>query len=290
MQPPLNALHAVVGPDGVLVLTLQAHPDRWNYSAEALRKAGINPVQFFGTDGSCASMPALSMGCVAQSAASEAWCAAQSKTGVGCEGRWEQAIADSHRRALVLASQREWDWTMITEDDVVPVGPGQWMQSFQEAWSRIPKSTKIVRFNWCFSPVEIRQEVLFDAGHFKLIRWTGESTTYYSGGCTGAYMVHRTIIPTLLGLFPCCCAVDCCFEHELYDRPFDGNATVGMMILVNLDSRGSAEYISNVPGHTDEYGALMQANGVLASLAHRRCLSRCKQHLMSKLNEEVALD
>jgi len=53
----------------------------------------------------------------------------------GCRSKTEQAITDSHRRALQAAMERNnSEWTAILEDDVVPLHPGYFDASFKEAW------------------------------------------------------------------------------------------------------------------------------------------------------------
>mmetsp|Transcript_159138 Transcript_159138/g.296562 ORF Transcript_159138/g.296562 Transcript_159138/m.296562 type:complete len:363 (-) Transcript_159138:124-1212(-) len=259
----LKGLHKVVGPDGVLMITLARHPGptRFGHSAKHLRSAGIYPVPFVGTDGVCSSEKMLNLGCADQETGG--WCSVKGKVGLGCVSKNEQAIADSHRRALLLAQERSWNWTMVMEDDVVPVWPAQWMRAFRKAWSKVPPQTKIVRFNWCFNapkaPAQLREEIIHDAGFFQLVRWTGVAKNYYAGGCTGAYMVHKSIIPELVNLFPCCCAVDCCFENELFDQQVEADGTTrGMQILLNMDSSGSVDYRSQAGGHENERGSIIQ--------------------------------
>lgn len=268
-----SSLHSVVGPDGVYMISRLRDAARFNFSMERLREASIYPSKFLATDGTCASDPALNKGCARQSDDTTAqWCESLHKTGSGCGSHAEQAIADSHRRALVAASERKYNWTLILEDDAVLVRPKRWNQAFKRAWEKVPPETKIVRFSWCMAgnTSVVMQPTYADAGDFRLIQWTGYATGYRAGGCTSGYMVHRDIIPQMVGLFPCCCAVDCCYENDLYNRVIEGSAdTKGMTIMMSMDSWGSDEYIVNVGNGYNywgpQFGVMFQALGDLGS-------------------------
>jgi hypothetical protein len=267
-----SSLHEVVGSDGVFMISRLRDAMRFNFSMERLRVAGIYPSKFLATDGTCASEPALGKGCAKQSDDSPQWCESLHKTGSGCGNTAEQAIADSHRRALIAANERKHNWTLILEDDAVLVRPNRWNQAFRRAWQKVPPETKIVRFSWCMPGNEsvIQQPTYADAGDFRLIQWTGYANGYRAGGCTSGYMVHRDIIPQMVGLFPCCCAVDCCFENDLYNRVVEGTTdTKGMTIMMSMDSWGSNEYIVDVGNAFNhwgpQYGVMFQALGDLAS-------------------------
>lgn len=266
-----SSLHDVVGPDGVLMLSLGRDASRFQFSEEKLGIAGIRPSKMLATDGSCASEGVLSMGCVSQNNENSEWCSKLQKTGSGCEKKAEQGIADSHRRALLAAQAREHDWTMVLEDDTVLVRPQRWDDAFKRAWKKVPPSTKIIRLSWCLpgNASQIIQPTYMDAGDFKLIKWEGYATGYRAGGCTAAYMVHRDIIPEMLNLFPCCCAVDCCFENDLYNRVVgtDRSETFGMTIMLSLDGWGSQEYIAEREKSQwgVQYGVMMQALSDLTS-------------------------
>jgi hypothetical protein len=266
-----SSVHDVVGPDGVLMISLERDSSRFEFSEDHLGIAGIRPTKLLATDGKCASDDSLQMGCASQNRQNAEWCSKLQKTGTGCQGKAEQAIADSHRRALLAAHDREYNWTMILEDDSVLVRPHRWDKAFKKAWSQIPPGTEIVRLSWCLpgNSSSIFQPAYIDAGEFKLIKWHGYTTGYRAGGCTTAYMVHRNIIPEMLSIFPCCCPVDCCLENDLYNRVqgHSRSETRGMTIMLSMDGWGSQEYIAE---HARSqwgvhYGVVMQALSDLVS-------------------------
>lgn len=267
-----SSLHDVVGPDGVLMVSLARAGERFQYVEEKLGAAGIHPSKLLATDAKCASKAALEQGCVAQNSAGAAgWCSKNHKTGHGCGTKAESAIADSHRRALLAARDRDYNWTMVIEDDTVLVRPERWDNAFKRAFEKVPPETQIVRLSWCMpgKAEDIKQPAFIDAGDFRLVKWNGYSTGYRAGGCTGAYMVHRNVIPEMLHLFPCCCAVDCCFENDLYNRVMgpSKHETRGMTIMMSMDGWGAQEYIAE---HEQsqwgvQYGVMMQAQSDLRS-------------------------
>lgn len=276
-----SSLHEVVGIGGVLMISLESRPDRFNYSARLMEEVGIVPHLLPATEAHCASQEQLSSGCkLEDDEGTPAWCLAQrssarNKEGTGCQSKVEQAIADSHRRALELAQERAHEWTAIFEDDTVPVRPQRWNRAFKKAWARVPETAKIVRLSWCMiarGPGEPTIQTWSDEGDFRLSTVTGfgrESIDYKAGGCTGAYMVHRSIIPDLLALFPCCCAVDCCFEHDLFNRKStDGNGkTKGEQVLVNLDAWSWSPASNHIEEYSSpqHYGVMKQDRSLIST-------------------------
>lgn len=262
-----GSLHDVVGRDGVMVISLLRKPFRFEHSAALLRQAGIWPTEFPAAEAPCLQKEELDAVCPLESNYEIAQSSCQSKSGSGCRSTTEQAIAESHRRALVAAEKRpsNWDWTAILEEDVVPVRPERWNSAFRQAWEKVPEGIKIVRLSWCNFPGDhpgysMASDTHSDAGEFRLVNWTGyhpagsevpPGRKYNSGGCTGGYMVHRSIIPKLLGLFPCCCALDCCLQYDFFGRsPEGGEATdqektLGTKIMLGIDAWGSVEYAMN---------------------------------------------
>jgi len=267
-----SSMHDVVGPDGVLMISRAGDIKRFAFSEEHLGTAGVRPSKLLATDGSCASETALEKGCVGQTGPYGAWCKHTKRTGNGCAYKAEQAIADSHRRALLVAQERQQhNWTLITEDDAVLVRPQRWDKAFEKAWKKIPSATRIVRLSWCMpgTASDIIQPTLTDTGEFNLIRWHGYQTGYRAGGCTTSYMVHREVIPEMLGLFPCCCPVDCCFENDMYNRVTGSSRseTRGMELMISIDGWGSEGYIKEHErqGWGTQYGVMTQARDELAS-------------------------
>lgn len=253
------------------MISLERDSSRFLFSEQNVGIAGIRPSKFSATDATCASDDLLNMGCVSQADWSDDWCMEADKTGIGCKFQAEQAIADSHRRALLAANERDYNWTMILEDDTVLVRPHRWDKAFKKAWQKIPDEVRIVRLSWCLpgKSSEILQPTHLDAGEFRLIKWHGYTTGYRAGGCTSAYMVHKEIIPEVLGVFPCCCAVDCCLENDLYNRVQGSSEseTRGMTIMLSMDGWGAQEYIAE---HAKSqwgvhYGVMMQAASDLVS-------------------------
>jgi len=118
----------------------------------------------------------------------------------------------SHRRALLVAKDRNSTWTAIFEDDAVPVDQTNFNTNFRKVWGQVPEGVGYVRLGWCpFTHDE--QTTNFTYDHFRLV------SGLPVGGCTTAYMVHRDIIPTLLGLFPCCSSLDACLNSDLFATP-----------------------------------------------------------------------
>lgn len=263
-QPAANfrygSLHDVVGHDGVLVISLLRKPERFDHSSALLQQAGIWPTEFPAVDAMCLQSEELEKACYLGTDQEPDPQTCSDKHGRGCNNV-EQAIAESHRRALQRALQRSSPWTAILEEDTVPVRPERWSTAFKKAWERVPEGVKIVRLSWCNFPGDhegfnMAQDTFADAGDFLLANWTGyedaSSREYNAGGCTGGYMVHRSIIPELLNLFPCCCAWDCCLEKDFFERPVRlqgprGEEAVprGMQVMLNMDAWGSIDYAMN---------------------------------------------
>jgi hypothetical protein len=180
-------------------------------------------------------------------------CLRKGRAGLGCSVLAERAIAESHRRALTAAAQRDAEWTMVLEDDAVPVRPARWDAAFRAAWPKVPQHVKIVRLSWCTFPGDFPSDTpaadnWADAGEFHFVNWLGfePNHRYNPGGCTSGYMVHRDIIPEILQLFPCCCALDCCLQHDFFEKPAPGdNIPRGLKLMLNMDAWGSTQYASD---------------------------------------------
>jgi hypothetical protein len=251
--PFLSSFHEVVGNDGVLMLVLERAAYRYTHAVNQLKRIGIYPVTIAATDGTCASPQALAKGC----SSGKKNC--QGRTGNGCTGEAEKGIADSHRRALEAALRRENDWTAILEDDAVPVliEGLNWDAEFHRAWATRPADAKFVRLSWCSAPgVAVGPRITEPAsaanGQFQFIKNA-------VGGCTAAYMVHKSIIPKLLKVFPCCCAVDCCYEWDFFSK--------NPSSITNLVAIGSDAYISSHEKSEwgKHHGVMMQAKKSLPS-------------------------
>lgn len=271
-EPHRGSLHDVVGPDGVILITLVREPQRSRFSKAQLKLIGIYPRILPATDGLSAAPEFLATGCAAKPTSGESHSAiSNSCGGRGCFSALEQAIARSHRTALEHALNREAEWTAIMEDDVMATldETTRWDQEFRRAWLQRPQGMKIARLNWCFggapeplsSPSEPRQGAFF---------WV---RTPKPGGCTTAYMVHKSIIPELLTeVFPSCCAVDCWLENNFFLKrdPRVPEKTRAQTILANLEVLGTPSYVINhTRSHWDRHhGVLMQEREWLPSTRH----------------------
>lgn len=270
--PGMGALHEVVGDDGLLMISLADTPERYDYSTSALRRVGAYTTKFPATDVSSVSPEQLASSCPLRADAGgkadqEGWCSEHGKAGPGCASQIEQAIADSHRRALVEASKRYIPWTAIMEDDMIPVDIDRWGSAFQKAWAKVPPEVRIVRLSWCtFLFNDTR--TLVDVAPFRLVDWVGRESDgiYQAGGCTGAYIVHQDIIPELLNVFPCCCGLDCCLSWDFYNKKTDSGKTVGQTVMLNMDAHGSTEFARGFT-MTDikQSGIFVQDNRILVS-------------------------
>lgn len=265
-------VHDIVGDSGVLQIVLErSSTERADVSEQVLASAGIKATRFAATDVQTATQEELSQSCPLNTeAGTPEWCSANGKVGPGCLDTVAQAITDSHRRALIKASERSSsDWTMVIEDDVVPVHPEDWDANFRKAWQHVPENVGMVRLARCvfeqdLGPVRKRNTTIF-AGGFQLVDWpywtdSAPKQRYYTGGCTTGYMVHKKLIPELLGLFPCCCPIDCCFENQLFYSKGKGEAEFrGEEIMTNLDHWDTREYAKDFTGFMQE-GVMVQDN------------------------------
>lgn len=267
-----GAMHDVVGPDGVYMLSLHRRPDRFNYSYRRLARAQVFATNFPAADAKCEKQEALSQGCIQSrdvNPHAEATCKAKFGWGIGCPTETDQAIAESHRRALVNAQQRSYNWTTILEDDAVPLNPLAWNKAFNDAWPHVPDWVRMIRLSWCNWWDHYQPEVYIDGGTFKLYRWLSDPNwpeKYQAGLCTGGYMVHKDALPDLLGLFPCCCGSDCCFAGNLFDVVIGpGNETWGSKYMLNLDILNSTNMTTGW-GPGNQLGIIAQDNRRLGSI------------------------
>mmetsp|Transcript_119721 Transcript_119721/g.211638 ORF Transcript_119721/g.211638 Transcript_119721/m.211638 type:complete len:350 (-) Transcript_119721:63-1112(-) len=268
-----GSIHEVVGNDGVLVISLERKPERFEYVASKLATAGIRAVKFPATDVADASWMELDRGCLSSDHPDVMRMCKDNfdKRGAwGCSEKVVQAIAESHRRALMAAQQRDSQWTAILEDDVVPVNPERWDQAFKKAWSKIPPESKIVRLSWCMIVEKPRDtmRIYADTGDFVLAKWVGlDDATYHPGLCTGGYVVHKSIIPELLSLFPCCSAVDTCY-FDLAQRTVDASGeSWGMEVMISMQARESRDVIEKITSDPwlAQHGVMYQDRGVMLS-------------------------
>jgi hypothetical protein len=238
------------------MIGLERTPDRYTFAANQLKTIGIYPSTMPATDGSCASPEALGKGCAAHGSPR-----CGGKTGDGCAFSAEAAIADSHRRALEIAYSRPQQWTAIFEDDTIPVQIEgvNWDYEFNVAWKALPSNAKIVRLSWCVAP-GLSGRVPQPAAGGSRFQWV-QATSDAIGGCTAAYIVHKSIIPQLLAVFPCCSAVDCCYEWDYFHNQ-NGNS-----VLYNLVAIGGDQWIASHerPDWGTAHGVLMQAKNQLGS-------------------------
>jgi hypothetical protein len=260
----LSALHEVVGIDGVLVIHLErAHRKDTIYPR--LNEVGIYPTIVPAVDVALASNDTLRQGCLLHgepSTASE--CGGGStpflKAGDGCSSV-EQAIAESHRQALLKAQTRNSSWTAIFEDDAVPVSPANFNRDFKQIWAQIPPDTGLVRLAWCLGH---HKDPKYD--NFRLV--SGMAT----GGCATAYMVRRDFVPKMLGVFPCCSGLDACFWFDLYAWPhrcqnIDQDKCWGQRYMLGIDTAES-ETLTHGWASFPQQGIFAQDNRKAHSLRH----------------------
>jgi hypothetical protein len=232
-------LHDLVGRDGVKVISLARTPKRFDKTAEELAKAGILATSFQATDVSTARQEELRYGCIGKSSPHLDKCVPH----YGCVYRSEQAIAASHRKVLEAVQSRRENWTAIVEDDMVPVPADSWNGAFKAAWSKLQEvapEARFVRLSWCnlVNPEKDNTVIFADAGAFTL-------TKSLNGFCTGAYMVHRDIIPEMLRLFPCCGPVDICFSNWLTNQDKNGQAH-GLKFTISIQLKDSRKKITEI--------------------------------------------
>jgi len=260
-----GSIHKVVGEDGVLQLRLDSI--RHARATQQLHSAGIVPTAFQATDARKASQDQLKAACPLSSDSEASFTCKKQEVNLkidaplgldgqaGCQSNVEQAIVDSHRRALVAASKRSNEWTAILEDDVVPVHAAAFSEAFKRTWEKVPSWAKMVRLNWCTGDQElgsIRKETFADVSPFRLVNnmsWydtEADKRRYYTGGCATGYMVHKSILQEMLDIFPCCCGIDCCMERQFFYAPAksggaEGHQYRGQQVMINMDAWDTRE-------------------------------------------------
>jgi GR25 family glycosyltransferase involved in LPS biosynthesis len=260
----LSFIHKIVGRGGVIQISLQRHPQRASYAATQLKAVGIDPVTIAATDAACAPQQTLDEGCNQNCAPEEA------------------AIAHSHKRALEVAALRNETWTLILEDDTVPVlqdgvAGSTWDAELRDIWAQLPSNARVVRLSWCWPGNWFTQWTTDTIGKGKM-RFTqfgmqspSQQIWNSVGLCTDAYMVHKDVVPKLLSIFPCNCALDACMGWKFFNS-WDSSGTVPMLsYLYNLDMVGSISLIeSNAETRTQSSGIMMQAYKQLGTTVPKR--------------------
>jgi len=262
----MGSLHEIVGPDGVFVI----HLARAGRSVlQKLNEAGIYPTLFPATDAQNASMAELNQGCVSEAEKSAVNTCSAKRVGHGCSHRVEQAIAESHRRALVAAQARNATWTAIFEDDTVPLDPENWDENFEALWSLVPSNVGFVRLGWCTFGDTVENRAFATDDQWQLVDRPAYTSSgeYYTGGCTNAYLVHRSTISKVLRLFPCCAPLDACYEWDLFYEPDTqcrkakngGSVCWGQQHMMGIDLLDSHNISANFSGKIQN-GVLVQDN------------------------------
>lgn len=273
-----NALHEVVGADGVLMISLDSRPERFEYAADQLGKVGIAPTRFRATDASKEPKERLELACPHQDTEGVIeYCWSHAKTGHGCGTTSQQAIAMSHYEALKAARARDWEWTAIFEDDAVATPVENWNTAFRQAWEQIPPHVKLVRLGWCHMglkdyPAPVKQRYYFNASEAFLAQDTGFTNGdgadkaphyhYEPGGCTTAYLVHQDIISEMLGLFPCCGPVDSCYKWDFL-KAMDPATGIEKGLTKMMDIDVYREPITD--GNIEHHGLIQQDRDRLPS-------------------------
>jgi hypothetical protein len=264
---PMGSLHEIVGPDGVLMIHL---PRAGRSEFNQLNAAGIHPTLFLATDAQNATTEELNQGCISNVSKEATKC--QKRVGDGCKHSAEQAIAESHRRALVAAQSRNATWTAIMEDDAIPVDPQNWDENFKDIWAQVPPQVGFVRLGWCTFGDAVEKRAFAAHANWHLVDRPAYSSQgsgagmYYAGGCTTAYMVHREYISQVLSLFPCCAPVDTCYEWDLFYKPgncresIDGASVCwGQQHMMGIDVKSSSNSTVLFTGKTQS-GVIAQDN------------------------------
>jgi len=260
-----SSLHDIVGPDGVLMISLDGASARFAQSALLLAQVGIHVERFGAADASTATTEELAEGCMKNTSTDvKNFCL--DRAGQGCLGDTEQAIALSHRKALEWAKKRDENWTAIFEDDAVPAPLEDWEGVFRDAWARVPERVKLVRLGWCYwerpnwkYPVF---EVPFGESKTSVLveQWKSHGETRYDpGGCTTAYMVHKDILDDLLGLFPSCSAVDLTYDWD-YLRRVDPTTqkAKGLDVMMSLDTKTEPLMYEKEEDELEIHGLILQ--------------------------------
>mmetsp|Transcript_161383 Transcript_161383/g.310048 ORF Transcript_161383/g.310048 Transcript_161383/m.310048 type:complete len:486 (-) Transcript_161383:66-1523(-) len=271
----ISTMHDIVGPDGVLMITLDRMPERFNQSAQALMQVGVQPTKISAVDVTTASPEELKRGCqkLGDPGVKE-WChknglREDGKAGFGCAYPTEQAVAAAHRKALERAKERGGEWTAILEDDSVPAPVENWNVALREMWNKIPERTKFVRLGWCqISTMDWRDPIVQVAyangtGATLVAKEGCCGTSFYDpGGCTTAYMVHRDILDDLLKLFPCCGPIDSCLKWD-YFKVYDPKEKEdhGVTVMMSIDSHTKPLWDGNIEHH----GLILQDRATIGS-------------------------
>lgn len=155
----------------------------------------------------------------------------------------------------------------------MPVAPEQWDDSFRQVWATMSPETTMVRLGWCVFEENVGRltwEVHSRGGKFRSITGTFRPDGgYYAGGCTTGYLVHTRALPDVLGLFPCCCPIDCCLEWGLFNRatPPGVRGPRGLTFMQSLDN-------SDAIGHWPLNWTSFNQSGILLQDNRRRKSSR----------------
>mmetsp|Transcript_75878 Transcript_75878/g.143024 ORF Transcript_75878/g.143024 Transcript_75878/m.143024 type:complete len:475 (-) Transcript_75878:28-1452(-) len=267
-------LHDIVGPDGVLMITLDREIGRFKHSAKILRQIGVNITRVSAVDSANDSAKELNKGCFKQKEPKvKEWCEENGRSGKGCEWPSEQAVTASHRKALEIAKERAkrgQKWTLILEDDAIPAEFENWNRAFRELWRMVPPRVKFLRLGWCqVGTMDWKDPIVqvpfvktSDAILVDKETCCGDENHYDPGGCTTAYMVHEDILDDILNLFPCCGPVDSCYKWD-YFKKFDSETRKerGLKSMMSVDSHNWPLWDSAV----EQHGFILQDRETLHS-------------------------
>lgn len=274
-------LHDIVGPKGVLMISLDRASNRFEKSARALKQIGIHPVRVLAVDSETASAEELAEGAPVMADEYRQSCSAHGSSGYGVSMPSEQAIAASHRRALLQVKNRTLqgaEWTAIFEDDAVPALVDDWNEAFQKVWKQLPERVKIVRLGWCQlgpmnSPFRTNRIAYGNAGDVVLVdmELCCAQSVYEPGGCTTAYMVHRDIVDEMLNLFPCCSPLDSCYKWDLFKKhSYLSGQERGKEVMMGIDSLGQPLWDEGIEHH----GMIIQDRFAMPSTQDLQILHR----------------
>jgi len=250
------------------MISLASETYRFESSSSKLKAVGIYPTLFHGTDGRDWNVSQAYLD------KAIAWdsTARQDKPG-SKHARVVQALADSHRRALIAAQHRNYTWTAILEDDAIPIDEGMlpnWPDNFERIWEMLPKAARFVRLGYC-NPgprPDYTVQTFVEGQPFRITNWLGylidkpgNPARYFPGLCTTAYMVHKEFIPEVLKLFPCPASIDRCYL-KFFDTTWEGQAG-------GLDGKG-VEFLFNIETNKPVEKAYEDSKGLIFGVGVRQ--------------------
>jgi len=217
----IASVHLLVGMDGVLRIKGKTNTKA---ADEALHAAGIIPTDIPADDAALAPMQDLQAACIPKGDHDTIKCTGSQREphgalGSGCSTKQEQATASSFHKVLLAARIRSQEWTLIMEDDVVPVSEN-WSEHFRNAWNSLPEDSlpQMIRLGWCVSQDSV-ENVDYNGTYQVLGAGFDNDKAYLAGGCSTAFLLQKQAVRFMLNLFPLCGPLDSCITNELLFWP-----------------------------------------------------------------------